>query len=314
MSRRVEDVVGLDWSDGEIVAARVDVGPLGAVRLLNAGSACVPVDAAEGEVVAAMRTVWHAAGMPSRTVAVSLRSRSVAVRPFDYPELHPEELRAALRLEAEEALQLPQSEIALDWHVNESGTAASERGARQFSGLLVAAPLREVARYQRMLTLAGLFPVVMELGATAVANLFRATHREPGACDGVCVLHLTGQSADISVLHGKNGLYARTLYARGGSWDSSEQALIEGVNEGLKYFVFKLHGKPVRMVAVTGRIPNQPSFLEDLTARIGVPVRVWEQAAMLHDAPHRVREKLRPTPPASLAIAMGLSLRGYADD
>ena len=91
MNKRLEDIVGLDWSDGRIVAARVDASPLGAVRLLNVGWADVPADAADDVVAAAIKKVWHSAGMPSRTVAVALRGRSVVVRPFDYSSLHPEE-------------------------------------------------------------------------------------------------------------------------------------------------------------------------------------------------------------------------------
>jgi len=315
MNNPVEDIVGLDWSDGEITAARVDVSPLGAVRLLHVGSAHVPAGASDDAVVAALRELWRSAGMPSHTVAASLRSRSVVVRPFSYPALQPEEFRAAVRLEAEETLQLRADEIALDWHLNQNG-APSEVGkaGRPFNGLLVAAPLREVENHQRILQQAGLFPVILELGATAVANLYQATHREPKACDDVCVLLLTPQSAEVAILFEGDGLYARTLYARGGSWDQSVQTLIEGVQDALKYFVFKLRGRPVRKLVVTGRLPAQADFLDVVRSKTDVPVEAWDPVSTARASSARVRAALQKGMPSSLAISMGLSLRRYASD
>lgn len=314
MNKRIEDIVGLDWSDGRITAARVDVSSPGAARLLNVGWAEVPADAADDVVAAAVRRVWRSAGMPSRTVAVSLRGRSVVVRPFDYPSLHPEEFRAALRLEAEEALQLPQDKIALDWHLNKEGAAETPSGPRAFSGLLVAAPLQEVRQIQNILRMAGLFPVVVEPGATAVANLYRVTHREPGACEDVCVLYLTRKSADISILFDQHGLYARSLFARGGSWDDGMHYLHVGLQDALKYYVFKLRGEPVRRIVVTGQLSGMPGLVGELRSLTGLPVSVWDLLGDLKDTPLRVRRKLREEPRPAFAASMGLSLRRYSSD
>ena len=124
----VEDIVGLDISDGEITAARVDVSPLGAVRLRNVGWTRVEAGASDEALASAIKGVWRAAGLASHTVAASMRSRSVVVRPFNYPPLGPEELRAALRLEAEESLQLPPDQIAVDWHITRDGARRSPAG------------------------------------------------------------------------------------------------------------------------------------------------------------------------------------------
>lgn len=314
-SAPVEDMVGLDWSDGEITAARVDVSPLGAVRLLNVGWAQIPEGASDKDLATAIRRVWRASAMPSYTVAVSIRSRSVVVRPFNYPSLRPEELTAALRLEAEESLQLPPEEVAVDWHLNDDRNAlAKGSDVRPASGLLVAAPLKEVEQHRAILQMAGLYPVVMDLGATAVANLYQVMHREPKACEDVCVLNMTRQSADISILFEGHGLYARALHARGETWDTSLSTLIEGLQDALKYFVFKLRGQPVRRVVVTGRVPTQADFLQLVRAKLDVPVETWDPLAKIQGVPARVRQRLAAAQPPPLAIGMGLSLRRFAGD
>lgn len=314
MNMRLEDIVGLDWSDGRIVASRVELRPLGALRLLNVGWTDVPADATDAAAAAAVRKVWHSAGIPSRTVAVTLRSRSVVIRPFDYAPLHPEEFRAALKLEAEEALQLPEEKVAFDWHLNKEGVAESASGPRALSGMLVAAPLQEVRRIQTVIQMAGLFPVVMEPGATAVANLYRATHREPEACNDVCVLYLTQKSADISILFNHRGLYVRSLFARGGTWEGNMQHLVVGLQDALKYYVFKLRGHPVRKIVLTGGLHRNPGLVEELGAQIGLPTSAWDLLGNLQQTPARVRRKLQEQQVPSLAASMGVSLRSYAGD
>ncbi|HMP75845.1 MAG TPA: pilus assembly protein PilM [Kiritimatiellia bacterium] len=310
----VEDIVGLDWSDGEITAARVDVSPLGAVSLLNVGWARTGVGASDAALAGAIREVWRSAGMPSHTVAVSIRNRSVVVRPFSYPSLRSEELQAALRLEAEESLQLPREEIAVDWHLNHAPVPGVPGEGQSYSGLLVAAPLKEVEHHLSILRMAGLYPVVMDLGATAVGNLYRTMHREPKACEDACVLHLTRQSADIVMLFNGDGLYARTLHARGETWDASISTLVEGLQDALKYYVFKLRGQPVRRLVVTGHLPGQSDFLNVLQAKADVPVERWDPLAHIKPAGVRVRSRLAAGAPPPLSICMGLSLRRYSSD
>jgi len=253
--------------------------------------------------------------MPSWTVAVSLRSRAVILRYFNYPSLQPEELTSALRLEAEESLQLPQDEIALDYHLNHKRKPVTPGASgRPYEGLLVAAPRKEVKHHLEVIRLAGLYPVVVDLGATAVANLFQALHPDPRACEDTCVLHLSSQSADVLMLFEGDSLYARTLHARGGTWDSSVAALVEGLQDALKFYVFKLRGQPARRIVVTGRLPLQPDFLDVLRRTTGMPVEIWNPLAQVKPESFRVKHRLTSGSPPPLSISMGLSLRRYDSD
>jgi Tfp pilus assembly PilM family ATPase len=312
---RTDDVVGLDWSDGVVTASRVEVDSSGALRLLNVGWASVGSGATDRELATAIRDVWRSASMPSWTVAVSLRSRSVILRYFNYPSLQPEELQSALRLEAEESLQLPQDEIATDVHLNRSHRPARPEATGQpYEGLLVAAPRKEVRHHLDVLRMAGLYPVAMDLGATALANLFQVLTPDPKQCEDTCVLHLSSHSADIIMLFEGDGLYARTLHARGGTWDNSVAGLVEGLQDALKFYVFKLRGQPVRRIVVTGRLPLQQDFLDVLRLKTGVPVELWNPLSLVKPASFRVQHRLTGASPPPLSISMGLSLRRYEGD
>lgn len=312
---RTDDVVGLDWSDGVVTASRVEVDASGALRLLNVGWASVGSNASDRELAAAIREVWRTAGMPSWTVALSLRSRSVVLRYFNYPSLRPEELQSALRLEAEESLQLPPDEVATDVHLNRRDKEVTgESSGRPYEGVLVAAPMKEVKHHLEIVRQAGLYPVAVDLGATAMANLFQVLTDDPRECEDTCVLHLSSQSADIVMLFEGDGLYARTLHARGATWDQSVAALVEGLQDALKFYVFKLRGHPVRRVVVTGRLPLQKDFLDVLRVKTGVPVELWNPLTLVKPASFRVKHRLSAASPPPLSISMGLSLRRYDGD
>ena len=310
-----EDVVGLDVGDGIVSAARVKVGRDGAIRLLNVGWTECPVGASVRDMTAAIRHVWRTAAMPSVSVCAAFRSRSTVLRYFKYPAMSPEEFDSALRMEAEESLQLPQEEILLDWHLNQiSGPGVTGTGQHPYEGLLAAAPAKDVEQFLAVLRGAGLYPVILDLGAMAVGNLFRALRPDLKAGEDVCIVHLTRQGADIAVLFDHNGLYARTVFAQTESWESSIEHLAEGVKDALKYYEFKLRHRPPQRLLVSGRIPRAPDFIDGVRTATGIPAEIWDPLAQIVPGSLRVRRLLarrQGAPP--LAASIGLALRRYDD-
>ena len=309
-----EDVVGLDVSDGIVSVARVGVRQDGAMQLRNAGWTEYAAGATDRELADAIRRVWRMAGLVSHTISAAFRSPSIVLRYFKYPALSREEFESALRIEAEESLQLPQNEILLDWHLNESApsAAAGPTGSRPCEGLLAAAPAKEVQRFMATLRMAGLYPVVLDIGAAALGNLFRAMHRESKAPQDACVIHLTRQHADIAVLFQRCGIYARTISARSGDWASSLDYLAESVSEALRFYEFKLRHPPVRRVFVAGRVPAMADFVDRFGRQAGASVEVWDPLAHVIPASSRVRRLINRrevVPP--MVISMGLALRRY---
>lgn len=308
--RSSEEIVGLDVSNGVISATRVAVASDGTLKLLNAGWTHVAPGATERDLVTAIHQVWRSASIPSRTVCVSLRSRSAMLRYFSYPNMDKVELASALGLEAENSLQLPRAQIALDWHLNYQSQG---QAARQ-EGLLVAVPRKEVDDQMAFLRRAGLYPVAMEVGATAVGNLYSATHPDPQTREDVAVLHLSNQRADLALLFGGDSLYARTLHARGDNWEASLGSLMEGVQDALKYYVFKLRSQPVRQLMVSGRLPDTPDFMIQLRSKLGVAVDYWEPLDQIVPATMQARRAMKENKRPPLVVSLGLALRRYDGD
>lgn len=309
--RANEEIVGLDVSNGMVSAARVTMASDGSLRLLNAGWSKVEPGASERELATAIRQVWRSAGLPSRTVCASLRSRSAILRYFSYPAMEQVELVAALGLEAEDSLQLPRQQIVLDWHLNlkRQGHPAGRR-----EGLLVAVPKKDVEAQLDVLRQAGVYPVTLDLGVTAVANLFQALYPDAQAREDTAVLHLTSQGADMALLFGGDSLYARSFYARGAGWEQSLNTLWEGVQDAIKFYTFKLRNKPVRHLMVSGRSPAGTDVVAELKARLGIPVEAWDPLTRMVPGSAQARRVLKDDHKPPLAVCLGLALRRYGSD
>lgn len=310
-----EEVVGIDFSDDCLVATRVASGSPGSLRLLNLGWARLDPAASDDEWAAALRRIWRSAGgFSTRTVCASLRSRSALLRYFQYPALEPVELASALGLEAEDSLQLSREELVLDWHLAQSTAVAGSPKESCLEGLLVAAPRKHIQQQLDIMRMAGLYPVAVDLAAAALGNLHVATHPEPPTGEPVCILHLTGHRADMALLFGEKGLYARSLYARGASWDSSMAALVDGIQDALKYFLFKLGGQPVRKMWLSGPLPEQTGLLALLREKAGVTAEKWNPVARVVPGSALVRRRLAEADRPPLEISLGLALRRYDDE
>lgn len=309
-----EDIVGVDISDGMVTAVRVRAGREGGIVLSNAGWDEIPAGASDRQQAAVIRRVWRSSGMPSCTVCASFRGRSCMLRYFRYPALTRDELESALRLEAEESLQLKQTDIVMDWQLSQPVRSGSGSGSRPYDGLLVAAPRADVDKLLAVLRLAGLYPVAVDVGATALCNAYQAL-QSGAAGDGVtCLVHLTRQCADVALLFARQGVYARSVQARDADWDTSPDTLIESVKDALKYYEFKLRQQPVTRLVLAGRLPPRAGFEAALGKAVGLPVTVWQPLQALVPGSSRVRRLLaNPAQVPPLAISIGLALRRFGD-
>ena len=123
-------------------------------------------------------------------------------------------------------------------------------------GLLVAAPRKDIDRHLALLEMAGLSPVIVDIGCMAVCNLFLALNgpaRIPGA---VCLLNLSTHTADMAVLMKDGWMYPHMLVSRSTAWEGSADYLCAHISDVLKYYHFKLRREPVQRLVLTVRIPQ----------------------------------------------------------
>lgn len=306
-----ENVAGINIGDGFVSASRIVRRGRKKILLTHAGRMEYAPDASDEEIVQVIRKLWKKCGMPTRTVCVGLQSRSLCLKYFKYPDLSQLELTSALRLEAEETLQLAPEEIILDWHLNRPKSDPYTQQGDQLQGVLVAVAKDQVVRRMNLVKKAGLYPVMVDVGCTSLCNLYLALRGETVNLDsGVCVVNLSRYTADISILYNDHYIYPRTIISRSADWESKVQYLIENISDALLYYHVKVDKTPVNKLILTGFIPDSPEFVGRIHDTIGLPTEVWSP---LRDENFLIAHNLKSskndgviTPQMTTSLGLGL--------
>ena len=313
ISLSTSDIAGVNFGDSHITATRLRGKGSGPYSLTHAG--WIPYDpgASEKEIASAVKSLWRKFRFPTKTVCASLRSASLVVRYFKYPAMSEDELESALELQAEEALQVPRDKLLVDWHLNRGGvTSGGVTGVgRLIEGVLAAAPAKDVDRLLSILSMAGLDPIILDVRAMAVANLYSVIADKH--TDAVtCLVNLSPHSADVVVLSKVGGIYPHTVFCRASAWTEAPSFLCENIRDVMKYSEFKLDWEPVERVVLTGEIPTDAEFVGKIQEGVRLPVERWDPLASLVRKSSGVQALLGDTSGnrAMLVPSLGLALRG----
>ncbi|MEI6788808.1 MAG: pilus assembly protein PilM [bacterium] len=310
ISWSTSDIAGIHLGDTHITAARVVLKGTELPVITHVG--WVPYDAAASEknIALVLKNFWRTIRMPTQMVCASLRSPAMVMRYFKIPAMSSAELKSALTLQAEEALQLTRDKLSVDWHVQKKAPGSLVAGNPMIEGILAAAPVKDVDRQLSILTLAGLDPVIVDVRAMAVANLFMLLDDHAGEAS-VCLVNMTPHSADVIVIRKLGGIYPYTVFCRASTWEQSPGFLSENIRDVMKYSEFKLDWDSAKRVLLTGEVPESGAFIEHLRKDLNVPVEVWNPLTALTISDSRVKDALaKSTASASLLVpALGLATR-----
>jgi hypothetical protein len=264
-----EAIAGLELGSNQISAVclqwrnnRIEVQAAGKIQLDQADdpSAAVP----------SLKKLWKNSRLPTRSVWAHMHSR-LMIQKFFALKLSEEQLRQALRLEAEELLQIDQNDIVMDYHLND------ERGPHgELCGMMYALPRWELLEYLNALKNAHLLVCGISVGPCDLTNLYQELNSASDESFATGLINLSENSADIVLLYGKNSLYSRTVFSRAGIWDANMGYLVECLNDAVLYFGQWISLKPVDKVLLCGRIPKTDDPCGFLLQETGLPVYVYD--------------------------------------
>ncbi len=311
MLAKEEDVVGVDIGDDYVAAAQLAITSDGKLELINVGGETYPPGASEKETVAAIKRLWHRHGFRSRTVCSCLRTPSLILRHFEFAHLTDDELEGALRLEAEAALQSFGKAIEADWLLVHSGGPAASGAGHPHSGLLCAAPRSDVDRHLKLLSRAGLYPVVMDTSGLAVCNLFLGLRAGRHEDEAACLASLLNHSADIAILYHDECIYPRTVLCTSSAWKDAAGYFVENLEDALRYYRVKGHRHAVERIVLTGNLPRDAAFYDAVQQGLGLPVERWNPLAEIPGWPAKARKAtgLETVSGSLMATCLGLALR-----
>ena len=301
--RASERMVGLDVGEHGASASLLGFERGGGVSLKVAGAVDFAEDASEKQIAAAIRTLWKQSGFASYTVCAGIHPQYLLWKSFSYPDLTDDELEAALHLDAEEYTQLSSDQLVMDMHVYD--TDEDER-----VGFYVAVPRKELDRLVRILDMARLFPVIVDISTMALANLYMRFHEEDLRDTAVCVACFDGHHADILILQDRQCVYARSIAAHGSNVQRVAEYISESMLEVIEHSRMAINSVPVGRIEFAGESDDLDETMTVSGKLTGLPVNFWDPLDSLRVTRHVKRHWPAVSGGAnSLVNSLGLGLR-----
>jgi type IV pilus assembly protein PilM len=157
-----------------------------------------------GRVVEALKALVEEQKLKIKEVAISVSGHSVIVKKITVPVMTEDELEESIKWEAEQYIPFDINDVNIDSCI--LGPADSVEGKEQMSVLLVAVKKDKLAEYTNLVQQAGLTPVVVDVDAFTIENIFEFNY---GLDSGTTALVNIGAGVmNINIL--KNGAFAFT--------------------------------------------------------------------------------------------------------
>jgi type IV pilus assembly protein PilM len=298
-------IVGLDL-DGQFLAA-VQVGGDGVSRAVSADLA--PGIIADGEVTdvtalsEALKDFFKTHNLPRR-VRLGVSNQQIVVRHLELPRIEdPQELAAAVRFQASEAIAMPLDEVVLDHQV--IGETVSAEGAARLRIVVVAARETMISRVVDAVRAAGLRPEGIDLNAFA---LVRALSLPSDSAESSRVYVHLGGVTNLAIALGSICLFTRPLSTE---WDTDEEniaaALAEEIRLSVDFYMAQPDARWVGEVVLSGPGSRLDGLADQLGGLIDVPVTVAEPLGRLGENSVPAGED-----PCRHTIAAGLALGAAA--
>ena len=174
-----------------------------------------------GRVVTAIKELVKETNVKLKNVATSISGHSVIVKKIMLPPLTDDELEAQVKVAAEQYIPFDINEVNLDFHVL-NASELSDDGQPQMSVLLVAAKKDKVNELTELIRGAGLIPVVLDVDAFAIENMYGINY-DPQPDEVVALVNIGGSVMNINIMKGNTSLFTRDISVGGSGYSEAIQ-------------------------------------------------------------------------------------------
>lgn len=343
-----ESLAGLDLGSSAVKAVQLRRVRAG-FELVRAGlERLEPGAVAEGaiddpeSVAEAIRRVFSRSRIRARKVATSVSGHSVIVKKLTLPPMSREELEESIRWEARQVIPFDLSDVHLDHQV-----LASAPGRDDSQVLLVAARKERIASRLEVIARAGLSPVIVDVDGFALHNAYEANYGS-GSSVTAALLHIGAAVINLVVTRGGIPLFTRDLSAgghqltellqkqlgigfeeaermkkaspaealeagpSGALLESAMETLLLETRKSLDLFEAAAEGESIQRVYVSGGCSELAGLMERLQSGLDLPLEPLDPFKSIAVGRGVEEESLYQQAP-SLAVAVGLALRGFHD-
>ncbi len=157
-------------------------------------------------LAAAMRELFKASSIKDQNVAISIGGYSVIVKKINVQTKTEDELQETINFEAEQYIPFDISDVNLDFQI----LGENEHNPNQMGVLLVAAKKEMVTDYVNLIQLAGFNPLIIDVDAFALQNIFEFNY-EPEEEDNVVLIDIGASKTSLNILKGASSVFMRDV-------------------------------------------------------------------------------------------------------
>ncbi len=161
--------------------------------------------------IEAIRQAMSQAGITAKHSVSAVSGESIIVRYIQLPDMPENELKGAIRWEAEDYIPFPLEEVNLDSVVLGKSDVG---GASKIDVLLVAAKKDLVAEHISLLKATDLTPAIIDVDSFAFLNSFEANYM-PSASEVVALLDIGSELTNINIYLGGVSRFSRDITVAG---------------------------------------------------------------------------------------------------
>ena len=342
-----KNLVGVDIGSSSIKVCQLKEGKKG-YGLIRAGYAPLPPQSiVDGHVmnsqavVEGLGKVFAEAKIKQKEVALSISGQAVIIRKISVPMMTAAELDEQIQWEAEQHIPFDIKDVHVDYEVLRRRPEAG-----QMDLLLVAAKRDEISDYTQIARSANLRPLVVDIDAFTVQNVFEMNRGIPPD-QTFAIINVGASLASINIISHGASAFTRDI-ANGGNYIteqiqrqlnvSFEQAedfkcasvvsgpqavpaqvalVIEAVSDSIAGeiqrsldFFLATSGEPeMHRIYLTGGSSNLPSLPQAVGRRSRVPVEVLQPLERVAIEAKEVNTTLLQSRAAQFSVALGLAMR-----
>lgn len=303
---------GLDIGDSSIKFVELISTPQG-WELANFGIAQINGKGKDA-IIESIRKVLRDTSSTIHRVNVAVFGESVIVRYIDLPKMTKEELRSAIKYEAEQYLPLKLDEVNFDFYPLE------DMPGNKIKVLLVAAKKELINEHIEIIKGAGLFSGVIDVDSFCLINCFEMNGPKILDEDTAALLHIGHGVTSVNILKGKLPYFTREIYigtshiTEDGAKEIGEEPslalgnLLSEIRLCFDHYENQTE-RSVGAIYLSGGGSTLKGLSQVIHTQLGVESKVWDPLTNIKVDPNKFDvAKLKEVGPI-LPVGIGLALR-----
>jgi type IV pilus assembly protein PilM len=337
MFGRGKRMLALDIGSSEIKALEVsDSGG----QIVVTGFASTKIGSQNETIYAIKEILRHANFKPRRTIT-SVSGRSVIVRYVTMAQMPEEDLRQAIKFEADKYIPFEVDEVVMDTQILEDSVGGDQP---EMKVLLVAVRKSLIEEHLALLQEAGLQSAIIDVDAFALGNAFEVRARQQGGLPPekvVALIDIGANKTNINIMKGSISYFTREVYLAGNDFTEAvsrkfnldtqeaerlkcdsgdqtpevEEAILPTLDDlgneiqlSFDYFENQFD-RVVEEVYISGGSAKLPGLQRAFEGAFEKSVVFWSPLECVEFASDRIDQKALQTYAGQLAVAVGLASR-----